>query len=188
MRKLAMTLVAAVALGLVATGGFTLWAYHQLQASAPVLEGTVVLSGLTAPVVVERDELGVPTIRARARIDVARVTGFLHAQERFFQMDLLRRSAAGELAALFGAAALPTDRAARVHRFRARSRRALAALGDEDRALIEVYAEGVGAGLKALAAPPFEYLLLGAVPEPWRPEDTGLTTLAMYLRLTPNFG
>ena len=183
MRNLAVTLLAAAALGLVAAAGFTLWAYHQLQASAPLLEGTVVLPGLTAPVVVERDELGVPTIRARGRLDVARVTGFLHAQERFFQMDLLRRSAAGELAALFGAAALPTDRAARVHRFRARSRRALAALGDEDRALIEVYAEGVGAGLEALAAPPFEYLLLGAVPEPWRPEDTGLTTLAMYLVL-----
>ena len=183
MRKLAMTLAATVALGLVAACGFALWAYLQLRASAPVLEGTVALPGLTAPVVVERDELGVPAIQARARLDVARVTGFLHAQERFFQMDLLRRSAAGELAALFGAAALPADRAARVHRFRARSRRALAALGDEDRALIGVYTEGVRAGLEALAAPPFEYLLLGARPEPWRPEDTALTTLAMYMVL-----
>ncbi len=188
MRKLVLTLATVVALGLVAACVFALWAYLQLRASTPVLEGMVALPGLTAPVVVERDELGVPAIRARARIDVARVTGFLHAQERFFQMDLLRRSAAGELAALFGAAALPADRAARVHRFRARSRRALAALGDEDRALIEAYTEGVGAGLEALAAPPFEYLLLGAVPEPWRPEDTGLTTLAMYMVLQDSAG
>jgi hypothetical protein len=58
------------------------------------------LAGLSAPVTVERDALGIPTIRGETRLDVARATGFVHAQERFFQMDLLRRTAAGELAEL----------------------------------------------------------------------------------------
>ena len=62
------------------------------------------MAGLGAPVRIERDALGVPVVRGGSRLDVARATGFLHAQDRFFQMDLLRRSAAGELAALVGAA------------------------------------------------------------------------------------
>ena len=66
------------------------------------MEGERAVAGLGAPVRIERDALGVPVVRGGSRLDVARATGFLHAQERFFQMDLLRRSAAGELAALFG--------------------------------------------------------------------------------------
>ena len=87
------------------------------------LDGEVRLSGLSAPVAIERDALGVPTIRAANRVDVARATGFLHAQERFFQMDLLRRRAAGELSELFGPPTLQVDRDARIHRFRALAKR-----------------------------------------------------------------
>ena len=141
------------------------------------------LAGLSAPVSVERDALGIPTLRGETRLDVARATGFVHAQERFFQMDLLRRTAAGELAALVGATALPLDRAHRLHRFRHRARLALAATPAEDQALIAAYAAGVNAGLAALSAPPFEYLLLRSAPEPWRPEDTPLAVYAMYLDL-----
>ena len=68
------------------------------------LDGTLRLAGLSAPVSVTRDALGIPTIRGQSREDVARATGFLHAQDRFFQMDLARRRAAGELAALVGRA------------------------------------------------------------------------------------
>ena len=66
-----------------------------LRASLPLLEGDLRVPGLSAGVVIERDDLGVPTIRGATRLDVTRATGFLHAQERFFQMDLLRRRAAG---------------------------------------------------------------------------------------------
>ncbi len=159
------------------------WLYGQLRGSLPRLDGSAVLAGLSAPATVERDALGVPLIRGANRLDVARATGFIHAQERFFQMDLLRRTAAGELAALFGSMALDLDRAHRLHRFRHRAAQALAAAPADERALIDAYAAGVNAGLAALAAPPFEYLLLRLAPEPWRAEDTPLVVYAMYLNL-----
>lgn len=165
---------------LIGAGG---WLYVQLHGSLAQLDGAAPLAGLSALVTVERDALGIPTIRGQTRLDVARATGFVHAQERFFQMDLLRRAAAGELAALVGAEALPLDRTHRLHRFRHRARLAFAAASAEDRALIAAYAAGVNAGLAALSAPPFEYLLLRIEPEPWRTEDTPLVAYAMYLDL-----
>ena len=86
------------------------------------------MAGLKSSVQVERDALGIPTIRGGTRADVARATGFIHAQERFFQMDLARRRAAGELAALVGPRALALDREIRVHRFRSEAERAVALL------------------------------------------------------------
>src|SRR6185436_825298 len=89
-----------------------------LRGSLPVLEGRVSLSSLTSPVTVERDANGVATVRGTSRLDVARATGFLHGQERFFQMDLMRRRAAGELSELIGAATISVDEDVRVHQFR----------------------------------------------------------------------
>jgi penicillin amidase len=76
-----------------------------LRASLPKLDGTFVATGLTAPVKIERDRLGVTTLTAANRVDLAYATGFVHGQDRFFEMDLSRRLAAGELSELFGAAA-----------------------------------------------------------------------------------
>lgn len=178
-RRLALAAGVLVA----AAAGLGLLAWLRLSASLPALDGSAALPGLSAPVRIERDALGVPRIRAASRADAARAMGFLHAQERFFQMDLQRRRAAGELAELVGGAALPLDRDVRVHRFRARAARVLAAASAADRALIEAYTEGVNAGLAALGAPPFEYQILGTPPARWRPEDSVLTVLAMYLVL-----
>ncbi len=111
---------------------------------------------------------------------MARATGFLHAQERFFQMDLLRRSPAGELAALFGRPALEMDREVRPLRLRLVARRAVKALRADERDIVAAYAGGVNAGLGALGAPPFEYLALRGKPAPWRDEDSLLCALAMY--------
>ena len=80
---------------LTATGGTSLWVRAELRGSLPQLDGERALAGLSAPVRVERDALGVPFIRGASRADVARALGFLHGQERFFQMDLMRRKAAG---------------------------------------------------------------------------------------------
>ena len=76
---------------------------------------------LAAPVTIERDALGSVTLRAQDRLDLASALGYVHAQERFFEMDLMRRRAAGELAELFGIAAVPADRIARKYRMRART-------------------------------------------------------------------
>jgi penicillin amidase len=186
-RALRIAAVAGLLLVLGLAGGGW-WAYQRLSASLPRLDGQLRMDGLSAAVTVERDALGIPTIRGRSRADVARATGFLHAQDRFFQMDLSRRRAAGELAALVGPAALPVDRRTRLHRLRPEARTAAALLSHEDQAVLEAYTEGVNAGLRALAAPPFEYTLLRQAPEPWRPEDSMLVVLSMFLTLQDEDG
>nr|WP_240655467.1 penicillin acylase family protein [Paraburkholderia phosphatilytica] len=162
-----------------------------MRESLPQLDGTWRLrpqdtpAGLTlsAPVTIERDAQGVPTVRGANRMDVAYATGFAHAQDRFFQMDLLRRVAAGGMSALVGAAALPLDRANRLHRFRARALAALAALPPSQRELLERYAAGVNAGLASLKTKPFEYWLLRTDPAAWHAEDSLLVVYAMYFDL-----
>ena len=158
--------IAVVVIATVAGGGYL---RVVLGRSLPVTDGTLRLAGLTQPVTVTRDALGVPTIKAQSRVDLARAVGSVHAQERFFQMDLQRRQPAGELSALVGPATVNADRAMRIHRFRHIAREALTYSPPEYKAELEAYAAGVNAGLAALAAPPFEYLVLRTSPEPWTP-------------------
>lgn len=169
--------IAVLALVLVIGG------YVFVRGSAPQLDGTVKLAGLSAPVTVTRDSLGVPTVMAANQEDVARVMGFLHAQDRFFQMDLMRRLAAGELAALVGPGAVKFDEQHRLFRLRAVARKVLAQATLEQRAEIQAYADGVNAGLAALKARPFEYVLLRQRPQPWQSEDSVLVIFAMYFDL-----
>ena len=157
------------------------WLY--VRASLPLLDGSVKTSGMSASVTVARDALGVPMMSGTDRIDLAYATGFVHAQERFFQMDLLRRVGAGELAELFGAKAVNLDKSRRLHRFRARAEQAVAALNADDRRFLERYVEGVNAGLTSLGAWPFEYKLAGAKPRPWQAADSLLVVCAMYFDL-----
>jgi penicillin amidase len=164
----------------VSVGAGLVYGWVQLRASLPMMDGSAALEGLSAPVTVERDNFGIPTVTAATRFDAARALGFLHAQDRFFQMDLLRRQAAGELAALVGVRALEADRAVRVHRFRHIARRAYEHASPKYRAVLDAYAAGVNAGLQALGARPFEYLVLRVEPQPWLAEDTFLTILAMF--------
>jgi penicillin amidase len=164
---------------------FALW---KIRSSLPLLDGSLPLPGLAAKVIVERDGLGVPTVRAASRLDVSRALGFLHAQDRFFQMDLLRRRSAGELAALVGGAAVPLDRDTRVHRFRSRAEIAVEQLSDADRRLLTAYTEGVNAGLEALGSVPPEYLALRVSPQPWREADSLLAGYAMFLDLQNETG
>ena len=182
--------LAAAILGLLAVLalGAGLWLRGHLRSSLPRLDGAATVPGLAAEVTVERDALGMPTIRARDRVDATRALGWLHAQDRFFQMDLLRRASAGELAALAGARALPRDRLARRHGFRRIATQVLAGLDAADRALLEAYAAGANAGLAALGAAPWEYLALRSTPEPWRPEDTLLVGYSLILDLQDSTG
>src|SRR5690606_12343506 len=111
--RIALLLVLLAALAALA-------AWWSLRASLPVLDARVDLPGLSAPVTIGRDAIGVATIDDANELDVMSALGYLHAQERYFEMDLMRRTAAGELAALFGPVALDADRRHRVHRMRAR--------------------------------------------------------------------
>ncbi len=159
------------------------WAWFLFTASLPQLDGVFVVEGLSDPVQLERDTLGIPTITARNRLDLARATGFVHGQDRFFQMDLLRRHPAGELSALLGAATLEEDKRQRVHRFRARARQRLSRATPRERELLRAYTEGVEAGRRSLRHGPWEYQLLRVEPVPWSEEDSLLVVHAMYLML-----
>lgn len=163
--------------------GAGVWLHHRLSASLPRLDGTTRLVGLGAEVRIERDGLGLPTIRAANRLDAYRSLGFLHAQDRFFQMDLLRRQAAGELAELFGPGALPLDRQHRLHRFRPLAVKIVERAPALERAILAAYAEGVNAGLADLGTKPFEYVVAGVEPAPWVAADSVLAVLAMFFEL-----
>ena len=153
------------------------------SAGAAVPSRPIALPGLRAAASVDLDEFGVPLVTADSFADAVRCEGYLHARDRFVQMDLLRRLAAGELAELLGPLAVPQDKQQRVMRGRAAARAAFDGLDPAKRALLEAYAEGVNAGLASLAAPPPEYKFLQVTPAPWRPEDTFLIALSMCAML-----
>ena len=178
-RLLIRIVLALLALSVIAVSG----AWLALRGSLPQLDGTLQTTAIGARTSIDRDQLGSVTITASNRDDVTWALGYVHAQERFFEMDLMRRSAAGELAELFGSAALPIDRRARVHRMRARAEAGLALAAERDRTLIERYRDGVNAGLAALRVRPFPYLLMRTTPRPWSSADSLLVIDAMYFSL-----
>jgi penicillin amidase len=162
-------------------------AWLTLRASLPPLDGELHMAELAASVRITRDAAGIATISAGNRADLAFATGFVHGQDRYFQMDLIRRDAAGELSAIIGAATLDADRSRRLHRFRSRAAAALTALSADERKLLDRYVAGVNAGLASLKAKPFEYYVLGVDPEPWLAADSMLVAYAMYLQLNDEF-
>jgi penicillin amidase len=187
-RKIALIAVAGLAgLAVVGTIGALIAARATLGRSRPILDGSLVVAGPKAEIRIERDAHGVPTIRASDREDLAFGLGFLHAQERFFQMDLLRRSASAELAELLGPGPgnvlVNLDRQTGRHRFRPIAREAVALLDPISRRRLEAYTRGVNVGLGELSARPFEYVLLGSSPRFWLPEDSILVVHALFLNL-----
>ena len=180
MRKLLLRLlVGVVAIGVL----LVVLGWLALRGSLPQLDGTIAVDGIDAAATIARDADGIPVITATSRKDLAFATGFAHGQDRFFQMDLIRRQAAGELSALVGGAAIDVDKRYRLHRFRARSAAVWELATDADRLLMQSYAAGVNAGLASLDARPFEYMILGSDPQPWQPQDSLLVMYAMYVVL-----
>lgn len=184
LRLLASVVSVLVVLAIVAL----VWIYTRIRASLPQLDGHATVASLTAPATVDRDALGVPTVRGQNRADVARALGFVHAQDRFFQMDVWRRAAAGELSEVFGVKTLEHDRAMRQHGFRRLAQQVLAQLPADQRAILDAYTDGVNAGLAQLGEKPWEYLVVRATPVPWKPEDTLLVGYAMLIDLQDDTG
>ena len=141
--------------------------------SLPRINGSLKVDGLLQEVEVIRDRWGVPHIYAANLHDLFFAQGYVHAQDRFWQMELSRRAATGRLSELLGPACLETDRAARTFGFHRLAKAAWAGAAQDLRALVSAYSEGVNACLAGDSARrPLEFILLGHRPEPWRPEDT----------------
>jgi penicillin amidase len=178
-RSLRRLLIGALVLAAV----LALAGWFALRGSLPRLDGTIAIHGLSAPVRITRDANGTVTIDAANQRDAMRALGYVHGQERFFEMDLMRRLAAGELAALVGPGALPLDREHRRDRLRARiAAHPEAAIGGL-RDVAQAYADGVNEGRDALRVRPWPYLLLRQAPQPWRIDDAAMVGYAMYYDL-----
>jgi penicillin G amidase len=133
--------------------------------------GKLHLSGLKARVEVIRDRWGVPHIYAENENDLFFAQGFVHAQDRFFQMDFQRRLVAGRLSEIFGSVTLVADRWMRVVGMQPIAEQEMEKINGDNRLALEAYSAGVNAWLKFRHLP-MEFALLRYDPEPWRPADS----------------
>ena len=161
-------------------------AYLVLRASLPSLDKEFSSEWVNATTTIERDTIGVAKITTSSHIDAVFALGYAHGQDRLFQMDLLRRSAAGELSEIVGDIAIKVDKKSRFHQFRKRAQKAIHNLPDDQKNLLEHYAKGVNLAASEYTARPFEYLLTSTEFREWLPEDSLLVSYSMYLDLQGN--
>lgn len=188
LRIAALLAALLVLVPLLAAGGFLLWLWHD----QPVTRGTVGIAGLDRPVEVMRDPHGVPHIFAASERDAYRALGYVHAQDRLWQMETMRRAGAGRLAELmgvrFGDFALRVDRTMRTLGIYRAAERMEKTLSPEAHAAFAAYAEGVNAYLSGRReALPIEFQILRHDPEPWRIADSLVWAKLMALQLSANY-
>ncbi len=157
--------------------------YYLLAASLPVENGNLHLPGLSASVTVNADALGVPSIEATSREDVFRALGFLHARDRLFQMELMRRKSAGRLAEIFGEKAVAIDKTQRDYQLELTAQKVVSALPAQQKSVLEAYTAGINAFLAQAKILPPEFIVLNFQPEAWREVDSILVALGMFQTL-----
>ena len=161
------------------------WFLSIARSALPELDGPLAVSGLSAPVSVTRDMHGVPTIEAANLDDLFFAQGYVTAQDRLFQMDLLRRAAAGDLAEVVGEVALEHDKQQRILGIRAAVEKGLASTTPEDRRQFNNYAQGVNAYINTHRERlPLEFRILRYAPRPWSAEDSMLIAYQMVETLS----
>ncbi|HWO14425.1 MAG TPA: penicillin acylase family protein [Polyangiaceae bacterium] len=175
---------ALLALGALGAGGGVLW----LRRSLPALAGSIAAPGLGARVEVVRDREAIPHVYAQSEADAYYGLGVVHAQDRSWQLELMRRAASGRLAELFGAEALGEDRLMRTLGLRRAAERSLPSLDAEVRAVLSSYADGINAALAATVVLPPELVLLGGRPEPWTELDALVGIRLLAWQLSVQFG
>jgi len=159
-----------------------------MRAVLPTIDGTLTVSGLQAPVTVTRNAQGVPSIHASSMEDLLFAQGYVTAQDRLWQMDTLRRHAAGELAEILGPGLILHDKMQRYLQLRAAADRGAASLPPDQRRELEAYARGVNAFIDSHHDKlPFEFHLLHYTPRPWMPRDSLLISLVMWQDLSTSF-
>lgn len=161
--------------------------YHLVKKSTPVTDGLEQLTGLHGPVDVYRDEYGVPHIKASDQHDLMSSLGYVHAQDRLWQMDLMRRAGEGRLSELFGSTTVDADKLFRTLDLRDVARRMESNLHSESREILQSYADGVNAFIASHRGEyPIEFDMLDYAPEPWTVEHSLLVVrlLAWELNLS----
>jgi penicillin amidase len=181
-----IAVLCVVAAALVLAG--SIWLRHTLRAALPQIDGDLQTAGLSAPVRITRDAHGVPSLQAATLDDLLFAQGFVTAQDRLWQMDTLRRHAAGELSEILGERLVPHDRNQRLLQIRAAADSAIVLLPPDQLHQLEAYARGVNAYIALGPAHlPIEFHLLHYTPAPWTPRDTLLVSLAMFQDLSTEF-
>jgi penicillin G amidase len=151
----------------------------------PQLDGNIGVPGLQSQVTVERDNWGIPHIRASSVEDMAEAQGYVMAQDRLWQMDLLRRASRGELSEILGPATLDIDKDFRVLNFSRTAEREAQLLDPDSRKIMEAYARGVNRFIEQHSSKlPMEFTLLKYKPEPWQVSDSLVIAAYMYRTLT----
>jgi penicillin G amidase len=149
------------------------YAYFVIRSALPQMDGTIRLPGLSAGVKVTRDGHGVPAIEATNLDDLFFAQGFVTAQDRLWQMDVMRRFGAGELSEILGSDTLQIDREQRILGLRAAAKKSLAMATARDRSYFDAYARGVNAYIEDHGRSlPIEFRILKYRPKPWRAEDS----------------
>ncbi len=160
--------------------------FYLFYRAMPAYSGVEKLPGLSAEVRVWRDAHGVPHVFAGSMDDAARALGYLHAGERMFQMEILRRVGQGRMAEIRGPELLDVDRFIRTLGLYREAEASLSALSPSAQKRLEAYAEGVNAYLANRPLPP-EFLLAGDRPEPWKPADSLVIAKIEAYQLSQNF-
>src|SRR5579862_6025079 len=149
------------------------YAYLTARSALPQLDGEIAMKGLSGPVKVTRDGHGVPAIEAANLEDLFFAQGFITAQDRLWQMDVMRRFGAGELSEILGPATLKIDREQRILGLRATAKKTLQVASTRDAGYLEAYARGVNAFIASRGKNlPIEFRILGYRPKSWQPEDS----------------
>ena len=179
--KIVIYLSSILLLVVVGVGIFLLM---KLRASLPIRDGERQVEGLDFPVTITSDRFGIPTITAQTRRDAALALGYVTARDRLFQMDLLRRRAAGRLSEIFGKVAIETDKGQRIIGFNRVASEIVAHLPNQQKEILAAYTDGVNAFIQQMGTAPLEFLLLRYRPEPWKAEDSILVALNMFQMLS----
>ena len=180
-------LILLAAILLLVWGG-TLWLQHAMRSSLPQLDGQVRVAQLGKSVTVRRDQHGVPHITSTSMDDLVVAQGYVTAQDRLWQMDMLRRFAAGDLAEILGSGEVEHDRVQRILQMSNAADAALHAMSSSDRRFLDDYARGVNAYIaQAQDHLPAEFRLLHYQPRPWQPLDSVLVGLNLAQTLSMDF-
>ncbi len=172
--------IALLLLVLIAFLAFDFWFYRAVRAALPQEDRTIRVAGLSQPVTVTRDSLGIPTITAANLNDLFFAQGYITAQERLWQMDMTRRFASGDLAVILGPDFVSTDREQRILGLRQVAEKAVAAMDPVQRAQFQAYADGVNAYIaEHTKTLPLEFRFLTYAPHVWTVEDSLLVGLSM---------